>query len=88
MVLRTEILTAAIAVMDESRLRSARDQRLIESFESEFLARIRGTGMTNDLAREEVEHDREVEPALAGSHERDVGDPDLVRSLRRALCER
>jgi hypothetical protein len=59
-----------------------------EGGRGELCAQVVAHGPPHDLAARQVEHSRQVPPALAGRHVGDVGEPDLVRGRgREALLQ-
>src|SRR5262245_250879 len=81
------VLTAAVGVMDErSCIAPPLAQRHLERFESEGCRELGPERPANDAAREEVDDDREICPALAGGDVRDVADPALVGTRRREVA--
>lgn len=48
--------------------------------EHELAANGRLCGPANNLAREQIHHDRQIEPPLPGPNVGDIGDPRLIRT--------
>ena len=64
--------------MDQARLRTPRVDRHLQRVDHDVGVHRRRHRPADDLAREQIHRDREVEPALVGRDVGHVRDPDLV----------
>ena len=78
LIVGTEVLASTIGVMKQPRSWSAISDGIAKRLDRQALIRTRARRPTDATAREEIENDGEVKPALVGTHLRDVGSPDAV----------
>jgi hypothetical protein len=72
-------LAAVVAVVDQPGRWLPLGDRHVEGVQDQVGAQVVGHRPADDPAGEAVQHDREVEPTLAGALLGDVGDPQPVR---------
>ncbi len=80
LVARSVVSAAAIRVMHERSFRSARNQRHSQCLDRQVGGDVRSDRPTNTAATECVDDHREVCPTGSQRHERDVGQPQVIRS--------
>jgi hypothetical protein len=68
-------LAAVVAVVDQPGPWLALGDRHVEGVQHEFGAEVVGHGPADDPAGEAVQHDRHIQPTLAGALLGDVGHP-------------
>ena len=76
------ILGAAIGVMDQAGRWTPRGKRLLQGLHRQAGPQMVIDRPTHHLAAEGIEHDGEIDEALAQSDVGDVGHPDLIRTGR------
>ena len=81
-VVAARVLRAAVGVVHEAGVGEAATARHLQRVEAELGAHVIGDRPADDAAREQVEDDGEVQPALPRPHVRDVGRPHAVRRRR------
>jgi len=69
--------------MDQSGLGTSCDEGRLQGLECELLLRPSRRRMANDLARVEIEQDRQKEAALAGAALREIADREALGRRRR-----
>jgi len=79
LILCATVLRATIAVMDEPRGWAASSQSVAQRLKSQRMADAVGGGPTHDAAGEDIDDDREEDPALASADLGDVGNPESIR---------
>jgi hypothetical protein len=79
---------AAIGVEQESRRRPPLRQGHGQRLGRKPLVQERRHGPADEAAGVEIEHDGQVEPALAGAHRGDVGDPAPIRGAEKSRRRR
>jgi len=80
------ILTATVAVKEEIARRSTMRDGHIEGFHDDAGSHVVVHRPADDLAREQVDHHGQVEPAFVGADVGDVGNPLLVRPRGREIA--
>ena len=86
LVLGAEVDPAPIGVVDEAWRRSTRTNGPIERLEHQALPRLRRGGVADHLPREEVEQDRQEEPAFPCTDLGDIAHPDPIGSGAREVA--
>ena len=79
------VLAAAIRVMHQLRRRPAPPQGHLQGVEDQLRAQVVGQRSPDHPAREQIEHDRQIQPALPRPHVRNVRGPHGVRYARLKL---
>ena len=72
------ILAAPIGVVHQTGGGHASPQRQLQRLQGQLRPQVRLHGPPDDAARVQVEHDRQIQPALPRPDEGDVGGPTLV----------
>ncbi len=78
----TQILTAAVAVIDQLPVDFSVVQCLLKCIEVEVGAHRRRYPPAHDAPREHIDDEGDVDEATPRGHVREVGDPELNRALR------
>jgi len=70
-----------VGVVNRARRWTAVPDRHLQRVDDQLRAHVLGHRPPDDAAAEAVQHDRQVEPALAGAVPGDVGDVEPVRCV-------
>ena len=79
LVLGARVLTPPVAMVEQSRTRQPPTAGQRQRLDDEGRGERRPAGVSDDTPREEVEDDRQVQPAFSRRHIGDVGRPTKVR---------